>query len=116
MMRGSCRPQGTNAHGIALFAAISAFSQQLTYTCKGHEPLPFFCHSAMGASEARGERDESRLEPSPRTHGYVALSKTNCLCPARRVAQGHQATATRQRHGHIAAPAFSLLDLRAPAP
>ena len=54
MMRGSCRPQGTNAHGIALFAAISAFSQQLTYTCKGHEPLPLLLSFGHGGQRGEG--------------------------------------------------------------
>jgi len=54
MMRGSFRPQGTNADGIARFAAISAFSQQLTYTCRGHEPLPLLLSFSHGGQRGEG--------------------------------------------------------------
>src|SRR5262249_38568139 len=69
-----------------------------------------------GDSEVRGERYESRSEPSPRTRGYATLRRTSCLFPARRPANCQGAKAVRQHHGCLAASTFSLLDLRAPTP
>ena len=46
--------------------AISAFSRRLMCTRRGHEPLPILL-------AFRGERYESRLEPSARAHSYASL-------------------------------------------
>jgi hypothetical protein len=35
------------------------------------QPLPLLLSFSHGDSEVRGERDESRLEPSPRTRSYA---------------------------------------------
>ena len=97
-------------------AAMSPFSQQLMYRGREHETLPLLLPFSHGDSEVRGERYESRLEPSPRTRGYATLRPTSCLCPARRPANCQRAKAVRQQHGCLAASTFSLLDLRAPTP
>ena len=67
-------------------AAMSPFSQQLMYRGREHEPVPLLLSFSHGDSEVRGERYESRSEPSPRTRGYATLRPTSCLCPARRPA------------------------------
>src|SRR5262245_52543229 len=79
------------------------------YRGREHEPVPLLLSFSHGDSEVRGERYESRLEPSPRTLGYATLRRTSCLCPARRPANCQGAKA-------VAASTFSLLDLRAPTP
>jgi hypothetical protein len=55
---------GRERHGFFISPALSVFSQQLIYTCREHEPLPFFYQFSHGGGEVRGERDESGLEPS----------------------------------------------------
>jgi hypothetical protein len=59
--------------GSAHLAAMSAFSQQLMCIRRGHEPLPLLLSFSYGGSNLRGKRDESWLEPSPRTRGYANL-------------------------------------------
>src|SRR5262245_36321645 len=51
-------------------SAISHFRNSWRlYACQGHGPLPLILGIQHGGSEVRGERDESRFEPSPRTRG-----------------------------------------------
>ena len=76
-------------------AAMSPFSQQLMYRGWEHEPLPLLLSFSHGDSEMRGERYESRLEPSPRTRGYGTFRPTRGLCPARRPANCQRAKAVR---------------------
>src|SRR5262245_8070788 len=67
-------PRGFECPGVPYLAAISAFSQQLAYTCMpGHEPLPLFWGFSHAGSEVRGERNECCFEPRPRARGYASL-------------------------------------------
>src|SRR5262249_30846821 len=126
--RGRCRSSGPLAHrasAVLSYAAGAAHHRRLSWRRRGdvptfatvnvsgreHEPLPLLLPFSHGDSEVKGERYESRLEPSPRTRGYATLRPTSCLCPARRQGNCLRAKAVRQEHGCLAASTFSLLDL-----
>jgi hypothetical protein len=69
-----CRKHAGSRKELAHLAATSVFSQQLVYKCMlAARSASFFSGIQPWESEVRGEGDESRLEPSPRTRNCASL-------------------------------------------